>query len=203
MAEKYDSEYWTGRNFEPDKYGLMTFQWMEHFEPHSVLDYGCGKGFHVHCWRSENIDAIGYDISQFAIENAYELAKGHTFMTLPDNQFDLVTCLDVLEHVEENSARAIIKELFEKTKDGGNCLFSICMYSHGRKDANFDLDKTHILLRSRDWWEHEIAKAGFEICSVPESFFFKEQFVVAKKPSPHGIVLVKDAVELPMMMTNG
>lgn len=176
MTEVYNDEYWAPRPFE-EKFWHMTFDWLEHFEPHSVLDYGCGMGYNVHCWRYYGVEAIGYDISQHAVEHAYKMAKGHTFNHLPEGQFDLVTNLDVLEHVPEQQAKEMLLQLYALTKPGGHCLMSICFSS----DPNYPLDPTHCLKRTRKWWENQVTKAGFELCPVPGKFRFGNQMIIGRR----------------------
>lgn len=57
-------------------------------KPASVLDFGCGKGGLVRALQAAGVDAAGFDpgVAEFEL--------------FPERHFDLVTCLDVLEHVE-------------------------------------------------------------------------------------------------------
>ena len=67
----------------------------------AVLDYGTGKGLLVERLRRELPDSIsvtGYDP---AVE-AGRLSQG---------PFDILTCLDVLEHVEIDSIDATLQEI--------------------------------------------------------------------------------------------
>lgn len=179
MSEVYDEKYWANRQFEP-KYWIMTYEWTKYFNldhTTSVLDYGCGKGFQVHCLNYYGVPAEGFDISEFAVKNAYQLAQGYTSNVKPTKTYDLVLNLDVLEHVEEAQADAIIKELHSLTKQGGSCLFSICF----KGDPNFKLDETHVLCRTKEWWAHRISKFGFTVKEAPASFPFHNQFLIGVK----------------------
>lgn len=179
MTEVYDVNYWSNRQFEP-KYWMMTFEWQKHFDltdKTTVLDYGCGKGFHTHCLRYYGIPAEGYDISKFAAENAYGEAKGFVTNECPKKQYDLVLNLDVLEHVEEMQADIMLDELYQLTAHGGHCLFSICF----KGDPNFPLDPTHVLERTKGWWMHKISKHGFQVQEAPNSFPYHNQFLIGAK----------------------
>ena len=73
----------------------------------SVLDYGTGKGLLVDRLRRELPDTIkvsGYDP---AVER---------WSTRPEGPHDIVTCLDVLEHIEIGSIDAVLKDIQSLTK---------------------------------------------------------------------------------------
>jgi 2-polyprenyl-3-methyl-5-hydroxy-6-metoxy-1,4-benzoquinol methylase len=74
-----------------------------------ILDYGGGAGLLAERLRTEGFDATTYDpFSQF---NA-----------LPDEQFDLITCFEVLEHVPW--PRATVRTMDGLLKEEGAILFS-------------------------------------------------------------------------------
>jgi SAM-dependent methyltransferase len=79
-----------------------------HFD--SLLDVGCGPGFLLKdIYDSyQNVELVGTDISPIAIEIAkqrnpdarfelLDITKGHI-----DQKFDIVTCMDVIEHIEDD-----------------------------------------------------------------------------------------------------
>ena len=62
----------------------------------TILNYGCGKAKHVPpYWKYKN-----YDPALFP------------FDTSPKGTFDLVICVDVLEHIPENSLSAVLYDIF-------------------------------------------------------------------------------------------
>jgi len=67
----------------------------------SLLDYGCGKGDLINHMRlkfSEHTIA-GFDIAS------------DEYSQKPDEKFDLVTCMDVLEHVEYGSLTNVLGDI--------------------------------------------------------------------------------------------
>jgi len=80
----------------------------------SVLDVGCGDGYLCNELSKKGIGKVeGIDISLNRVKRASELYKGCKFkeadicnIPYPDNFFDLVTCTEVLEHVD-NIEKAI------------------------------------------------------------------------------------------------
>lgn len=95
-----------------------------------VLDVGCGTGI-VMKELAVYFDSVsGIDISSLAL--SYCKKRGLRKITKSDlgekllynaNKFDLVTCLDVLEHVE-NDGRAV-KEIFRVLEPGGTVIFTV------------------------------------------------------------------------------
>lgn len=170
----FEEDYWKDRTGLEQKHYLEVMCWLDFFEPKTVLDYGCGRGPYVHAFRYYGVDCKGFDISDFAVKNSFGLARGFTSTINPVDSHDLVVCYDVLEHLSEESALALLSDLRELT--GKWILLSVCMLG----DKNFELDKTHVLKRSRAWWEHAVENAGFELVEVPRNFFFGKQLIMGR-----------------------
>ncbi len=82
------------------------------------LDVGCAMGFVVEALRELGIDANGSDVSQYAVDHAAPGAVGHLrrgdlLSRLPysRNQFDVVSALEVLEHVAPDDVPRALREL--------------------------------------------------------------------------------------------
>ncbi|MEK6644163.1 MAG: glycosyltransferase [Planctomycetota bacterium] len=78
----------------------------------SVLDIGCGDGF-VTNELPEQLSIIGVDISTEALKYVKwpTLVSSATHLPFADGQFDLVMANDVLEHFNESTRAAAIKEI--------------------------------------------------------------------------------------------
>jgi 2-polyprenyl-3-methyl-5-hydroxy-6-metoxy-1,4-benzoquinol methylase len=84
----------------------------------TALDVGCAVGYLVEVLRELGIDAEGCDLSEFAVDHATPGAVGHVrvanlFAGLPwsDGAFDLVTALEILEHLPPDRVPDALAEL--------------------------------------------------------------------------------------------
>jgi len=111
----------------------------------SVLDYGTGKGKLVHRLRQElpaGIQVNGYDPAVEAWENK------------PSNPADILTCLDVLEHIEMSSIDAVLHDIKSLTRQF--CYLVIDLQPAMKTLA--DGRNAHILLAPPEWWVSRIAQ---------------------------------------------
>ncbi|MHB8780433.1 MAG: class I SAM-dependent methyltransferase [Candidatus Geothermincolia bacterium] len=90
---------------------------IDHFHPRRVLDVGCAKGFLVGRFLERGIDARGIDVSAYAISEGVaslgdKLSVGDiTDIGFEDSAFDLVICMETLEHVDPEQVPAAAQEL--------------------------------------------------------------------------------------------
>jgi len=101
----------------------------------NYLDVGCGDGRWTtdifNNLNNKKTNALGFDISERAIGFAklispfitFKSYSGDTFPA-PDNNFDLVSCIEVIEHIPDASEKKFVQELFRVTKPGGMLLLT-------------------------------------------------------------------------------
>lgn len=100
-------------------------------EKTTLLDVGCGTGLN-HSVLSRFGEAYGVDMSPEAL--AFSHARGVTNIVLstvenmdfPDERFDVVTALDMLEHTDHDAPA--LKELWRVTKPGGSVIITVPAY---------------------------------------------------------------------------
>ncbi|MBW2560868.1 MAG: methyltransferase domain-containing protein [Deltaproteobacteria bacterium] len=85
--------------------------------PRKMLDVGTGCGGLVHYALEAGIECRGCDFARYAVEHAFGSAKGRVDLAdarnLPyaDGSFDLVTAMDLCEHIYESDLPKVVSEL--------------------------------------------------------------------------------------------
>ena len=106
-----------------DNYYIVLLDTAKELKPISVLDAGCGEGFTLSRLEEKNIgkDLEGIDFLATAIKLGgklhpkLKLKQGNIYkLPYKDNQFDLVLCTEVLEHLDD--PEKALKEIKRVTK---------------------------------------------------------------------------------------
>ena len=90
---------------------------VRHLAPRRTLDVGCGVGALVAEIRRAGVDGAGCDFSDAFLERAPRRARGHltrqdvAALGYEDGAFDVVTCMEVLEHLPERVIDQAVAEL--------------------------------------------------------------------------------------------
>jgi SAM-dependent methyltransferase len=92
----------------------------------AVLDIGCAKGFLVHDLRTvvPGLEAMGLDVSEYALTSAKEEARGRlvrgTAEALPfrDTSFDLVLSINVIHNLPLDACRQALREMQRVSRGG-------------------------------------------------------------------------------------
>lgn len=96
-------------------FGNLADAIIREFKPKTVFDAGCAKGFLVEALRERNVEAYGRDFSEYAIGDIPDTLR--PFCTLGsiadsvEGQYDLITCIDVLEHMPVDESEKAIANL--------------------------------------------------------------------------------------------
>lgn len=128
------------------------------------LDVGCGVGFVVEylSGRTFDMETHGVDISNLAIDRAKQRLQNvpgseqrlHVLssQSLPfdDDFFSLVTCFDVLEHLDSGDIQKTLEEIWRVLRPGGIFYGSVSCRTSGVVD-NWG-DNLHRTVESPDWW---------------------------------------------------
>lgn len=129
----YGSEYFGANRDSMDRMGLSGYERYDrdtsnanaaaymvwrYFPVSRTLDVGCAAGFVVEALRELGLDAWGSDVSHYAIEHpargaAGFLQWGDLMEGLPyaNGEFELLTCLETLEHMQPEKIPAVLDEL--------------------------------------------------------------------------------------------
>lgn len=110
----------------------------------TCLDYGCARGYLVKALRMMGVKAEGYDISDWAIQNADPDVAGLVSTHFPMKSFDYVISKDTLEHIEEEALRFVLPRLFHLSIRGGLVIVPLTREDGGEYFRDEDeSDRTH------------------------------------------------------------
>tara|TARA_B100000900_G_scaffold406828_1_gene418494 strand:+ start:333 stop:836 length:504 start_codon:yes stop_codon:yes gene_type:complete len=123
---------------------------IDRVNPVNVLDFGCGKGWQ---YTRQNMHEY-WGIEKPVLYDPY-VAKYNKLAGYRNRYFDLVLCVDVMEHILPNEVDNILHSLFFL----GNYVYfhidtkpAIKTFSCG---TNF-----HISLHDEDWWINKLNEYG-------------------------------------------
>lgn len=155
IAKQYSFEYWDGdRRFGYGGYKFIPGRWKPvaerliteyNLKPGSkILDVGCGKGFLLYemlCLIPE-LDIVGFDISNHALENAKEEIKPFLFkykaqdpFPYGNNEFDLVISLGTLHNLKIYELKVALSEINRVSKSS-----FIMVESYRNEEEMFNLE---------------------------------------------------------------
>jgi hypothetical protein len=135
-------------------FGLVADRIVADISPRQVLDAGCAMGLLVETLRDRGVDARGVDLSSFAIASVSEAlrpfcAQGSIAEPF-GRRFDLIVCIEVLEHMPADEADRAIANFAAHTDD---VLFSSTPFDYR--------EPTHINVRMPEDWAEAFARHGF------------------------------------------
>lgn len=159
--------------FDNDGYWRSTLELIEASGVQGrMLDVGCAFGYLLKRAAPYFDEVYGVDVSPFAIRQARRHVPQARLavvnldcdaLPFPDDFFDCITALDVLEHTSSLSASLV--KLSEKLKPGGYAIFAVPLRDGvaGRIRTFFDKDETHVSVPKREEFLDAIERAGLTI----------------------------------------
>jgi trans-aconitate methyltransferase len=165
-SEDYSSTYYDDAHLGGyDNYSWDNPEWRSFFlgiadrivgiaNPRTVLDVGCARGLLVQALVERGVDAHGTDISEHAVASAHDDVRPRLSVasaTEPASQrYDLVTCIEVLEHMSPLDAQRAIDAMTAATD---RVVFSSSPADHD--------EATHVNTRPTAQWAASFAERGF------------------------------------------
>ena len=123
-------------------------------DPATVLDVGCAIGMLVEALRDCGIDAKGFDLSPWAIEQVPARLKPYCWVGSVteeiEGHYDLITCIEVLEHLPPWMADAAVANI---CRHADHVLFS-------STPDDFD-EPTHLNVEPAGYWATLFLHHGF------------------------------------------
>ena len=165
-SEDYSSTYYDDAHLGGyDHYSWYNDEWRRFFvslaervvgivNPRTVLDVGCARGLLVQALAGRGVDATGIDVSEHAVESAHPDVRDRLRVastTEPiDGRYDLVTCIEVLEHLSPRDAQLAIDNITAVT--------DLVLFSSSPADHD---EPTHVNTRPTAQWAAWFAERGF------------------------------------------
>lgn len=165
LAEYYRDDYYAhscGENtpYRRDQpawvafFGRLAERLVAEFAPGTVLDAGCAMGLLVEALRDRGVEAWGLDFSSFAIDQVRADIRPFCWVgsVTQDLQrdYDLITCIEVLEHLPPDEAEIAVANLTSHTHR--------VLFSSTPDDYR---EPTHLNVRPPDYWAGVFALHGF------------------------------------------
>lgn len=146
----------------------------------NALDVGCAFGYGVKLLQSFGYDAVGVDVSAYGLSQGKGRLREHVFVacdvqeSLPfKKKFDLVICLEVLEHLRDPSKA--LKNMYDLSDEIVLCTTPNRTFEQVVSKVLKDFDRTHINVKTPSEWEEIIRKTlkcgHVEIQSFVDSSF--------------------------------
>jgi len=178
---------WSYANPEGEWYGCAPIckVWKEIFSlsgNSKSLDVGCGRGTFVTYLRDIGIRAEGFDFSGWAVQNPYKrcnrdwLKNFDATLKWPyqDNSFDLVTVLDLFEHIYDVDIDFVIEEMFRVSRKfiflqiatigggSGSMIHNGSYILQRGQEVPLRLQGMavagHVTVQTKDWWIDRLRK---------------------------------------------
>lgn len=201
VKETFNRDYYE-RGVETKLSAYQNYRWLPHYslpaansikkyygEDKKMLDYGCAKGFLVKALRMLDVDARGYDISEYAIKNCDEAVLGYVSNQLPFHEVDVIIAKDTLEHVPYKSLEKTLNTIESLSKQqlivvplGDGTTYRI---------REYELDKTHVIRQDEEWWIKQFNNVGLKVDEFYYSYPGIKENWTKEHPQGNGIFMLK------------
>ncbi len=178
-------DHWSYANPDGEWSGCdpIVKAWKEIFQCGTMLDAGCGRGTFVGYARAAGIEASGFDFSDWAISNPYRRCKKEWLRLhdatevwpYPDRAFDLVTVLDLMEHIYMDDINSVINQIYRVSKKW--VFLQIATVKEGSHDRSYILKKGepvpieldvyavagHVTVQTEQFWVNRFVRPGWRM----------------------------------------
>jgi len=184
--------------YEYYAYMLHVKSVVDKLNPNSLLDIGCGDGVFINMMKNHVNRVKGVDLSEGAIffAKAFYYADVLNTKEVLDNTlvvgthefqdkeifecidaanltetFDVVTAIEVLEHIPEEYIREFFCTLYNRVKDDGSVIITIPTFRSPLSDKHY----RHYDIST---FKHELQKSGVELNVVDYTYIVKQSIFI-------------------------
>lgn len=118
---------------------LEKMSWIEDYlstipKSYRILDAGCGEGLLVKKFREAGWNITGYDLNY---QSEYVIQGDLLDIKFGDGSFNMILCLDVLEHISFENQGQVLREFSRLLKPGGTLVLSVPNLAHMASRLSF------------------------------------------------------------------
>ncbi|MBI1306154.1 MAG: methyltransferase domain-containing protein [Bacteroidetes bacterium] len=190
----YENYYSTHSGVDGDKARFVHFEqqrryFRREFEKHlpddksiQLLDVGCGTGSFLKATEDLGYtNARGIDLSPeqvqmastFGVKNV-ELANALEFLGSHQNSFDVITAIDLIEHLSKDELVEFLGLVRGALKDGGKAIFRTPNMDSPQASVFAFADFTHEVFLNKNSSMQVMSSCGFTNVKVDEGYMFIE-----------------------------
>lgn len=142
----------------------------------NVIEAACAKGYFVRRMLAFGHDAVGFDLSEYAISQApadvTRRVRVHDAIDpwpYEDESADIVCAWEFFEHIHDENIPVVLDHMVHALKPGGELWFKtgIVVPEDHPFAGQEDHDHTHVAVHTREWWESLFEAKG--LVRVPEA----------------------------------
>lgn len=151
-----------------------------------ILDIGAGLGFLEEILsKNPNIELHGNDFSDVSVNRLRKMFNGEYKkesiykMKYPNESFDAVFALEVLEHIPPSKILTIMKYIRKMLKRNGVFIVSVPI-NEGLEEMYPNNPNSHLRMYSEDLLKTELEISGFKVINSSKFFAFSDKYFLKK-----------------------
>lgn len=153
LTKDYDEAFYSMHVPWREEYDRMAELLANELPHNSIVDFGCGNGYLVETLFKMGKDAQGIDGSASVLTLNPNVRIADITRPMDEPQRDLVICTEVAEHIEEQFADILVKNICNASRDW--VFFSAAQAGHG--------GHLHVNEQPRSYWIAKFDACGFEV----------------------------------------
>jgi|TARA_R100001530_G_scaffold84337_1_gene58766 uncharacterized protein YlzI (FlbEa/FlbD family) len=183
-AKKYHEQnptHWIGESLGEYKHHIWDIIHRNKYK--HILDYGSGKAkFHKLLFNTSKTPGAPLNINIVPYDPAYE-----PFSTKPTGKFELVLCIDVMEHVQEDKVEEVLEDIFSFAND---VFITISCYPATQILLNGK--NAHYTIKESEWWKEKLKPYDGKYTAIFQTRPERGESIINKEEwNPNAITLDK------------